>query len=95
MLNFEPALRPPTTPEQHKKIEAFGKRVHRDLCLRLRQRPPEALLIQDGSEETGPDGLQKLTEFCPEFGQTVLTRYHQLHTLGNIRIFTAKAAEAR
>ncbi|MCK6533091.1 MAG: hypothetical protein L6Q84_08975 [Polyangiaceae bacterium] len=95
MLNFEPALRSPTTPEQRKRIEAFGKRVHGDLCVRLRQRPPEALLIQDGTDETGPDGLAKLTEFCPEFGGTVPARYHQLHTLGGIRIFTAKGAEAR
>lgn len=95
MLNFEPALRPPTTPEQRQKIEALGKQVHGDLCRRLRQRPPEALLIQDGTDETGPDGLAKLTEFCPEFGSAVPDRYHQLHTLGGIRIFTAKAPEAR
>ena len=95
MLNFEPALRPPTTPEQRLRIEALAKQVHDDLCRRLRQRPPEALLIQDGTVETGPDGLQKLTEFCPDFGSAVPTRYQQLHTVGNIRIFTAKAPEAR
>ncbi|MCC6900788.1 MAG: hypothetical protein IT377_17545 [Polyangiaceae bacterium] len=94
MLNFEPATRPPTTPPQRQSIEALGRQVHGELCQRLRQRPPDALLIQDGTEETGPDGIQKLTEFCPDFGNAVPARYQQLHTLGNIRIFTAKPAES-